>query len=546
MNTIESSIMELGLISQMVYGDLKENKEIGVTDTFKDDKGHNVKLNNTYKVIDYVDNDDTDMQALLLERGEANNNGDFKGSGNYVLAFRGTESRVDIEVDAIIGLGNINIQYSYALEFTYKALAKIAKDKNCSIEEAKSHLTLTGHSLGGILTQQVGANLHIEGYAYNPYGVDRLLSLPPNYPGISDMFLSIALYKIMKAVGLTKVHANWAYEHISTISYQDEGAINGDILSNWATNISSAHLGKFIPIFGKNLGLDAHFIASLNYAISEYNDILKHFNSNVTYKELTNAYLATAIVHQGKGYETLQNEFKKLGVFEAADNSLNLQALSQNSPISEIFPNSSIPISALYSLVHLNPFIVSGVDSPVYKELEKYKDEYSDDYIEDKAKMLKKALISKAVSGEYYKDYQSNIELKPLFDESRQITDSPNNQFIFGTNKNDDIENIKSKLNPDTHTKIYALAGDDNIKIVGGSAYIEAGSGNDTIDLRSSKGENTVYGGVNNGKDSDNDGDDTIYAGQEKDTIYGGNDTLYGNEGNDILEGGSGNDRKAI
>lgn len=160
--------------------------------------------------------------------------------------------------------------------------------------------------------------------------------------------------------------------------------------------------------------------------------------------------------------------------------------------------------------------------------------------------MLKKALISKAVSGEYYKDYQSNIELKPLFDESRQITDSPNNQFIFGTNKNDDIENIKSKLNPDTHTKIYALAGDDNIKIVGGSAYIEAGSGNDTIDLRSSKGENTVYGGVNNGKDSYNDGDDTIYAGQEKDTIYGGNDTLYGNEGNDILEGGSGNDRKAI
>ena len=300
MNTIESSIMELGLISQMVYGDLKENKEIGVTDTFKDDKGHNVKLNNTYKVIDYVDNDDTDMQALLLERGEANNNGDFKGSGNYVLAFRGTESRVDIEVDAIIGLGNINIQYSYALEFTYKALAKIAKDKNCSIEEAKSYLTLTGHSLGGILTQQVGANLHIEGYAYNPYGVDRLLSLPPNYPGISDMFLSIALYKIMKAVGLTKVHANWAYEHISTISYQDEGAINGDILSNWATNISSAHLGKFIPIFGKNLGLDAHFIASLNHAISEYNDILKHFNSNVTYKELTNAYLAAAILHQGK------------------------------------------------------------------------------------------------------------------------------------------------------------------------------------------------------------------------------------------------------
>lgn len=476
---------------------------------------------------------------------KTDNNGKFKESGNYVVAFRSTGEVWDGVVDLKIGFKNINEQYADALDFTNKALTKISNDKQCSIDEAKSYLTLTGHSLGGILTQQIGTNLGIKGYAYNPYGVDRLLSLPPN-PDSKQIFHSIALYEIMKAVGLTKVHANWAYEHISTISYQDEGAINGDMLSNWATNISSAHLGKFIPIFGKNLGLDAHFIASLNHAISEYNDILKHFNSNVTYKELTSAYLATAIVHQGKGYETLQNEFKKLGVFEAADNSLNLQALSQNSPISEIFPNSSIPISALYSLVHLNPFIVSGVDSPAYKELEKYKDEYSDDHVKDKAKMLKKVLISKAVSGEYYKDYKSNIELKPLFDESGQITDSPNNQFIFGTNKNDDIENIKSKLNLDTHTKIYALAGDDNIKIVGGSAYIEAGSGNDTIDLRSSKGENTVYGGVNNGKDSDNDGDDTIYAGQGKDTIYGGDDTLYGNEGNNILEGGSGNDRKAI
>ncbi len=151
MNTIESSIMELGLISQIVYGDLKENKEIGVTDTFKDDKGHNVKLNNTYKVIDYVDNDDTDMQALLLERGETDNNDNFKGSGEHVLAFRGTKGWVDIGVDGIIGLGNINIQYCHAEDFTQKALTKIASDKGCSIDEVKNYLTLTGHSLGGIL-----------------------------------------------------------------------------------------------------------------------------------------------------------------------------------------------------------------------------------------------------------------------------------------------------------------------------------------------------------------------------------------------------------
>ena len=532
MRAEEQIITEMGKLAQMAYkSPNQDNFKVGavLSDFIDDDNGIKYKLNSKYRVIDYVD-EQTDMQALLLERGETNGNGEFKGSGNYVLAFRGTESRVDIKVDAIIGLGNINIQYGYALEFTYKALAKIAKDKNCSIEEAKSYLTLTGHSLGGILTQQVGANLHIEGYAYNPYGVDRLLSLPPNYPGISDMFLSIALYKIMKAVGLTKVHANWAYEHISTISYQDEGAINGDMLSNWATNISSAHLGKFIPIFGKNLGLDAHFIASLNHAISEYNDILKHFNSNVTYKELTNAYLAAAILHQGKGHETLQNEFKKLGVFEAADNSLSLDIITSTLNLQSAFSPKHIPTPALYALVHLNLFIVSGVDSPAYKELEKYKDEYSDNYIQDKADMFKKALDGgAAINGTYFKDYETNLIL-----DSRELDNGAEDfigiyrEYHFGTNSNDTIETIKTETDLEQNY-IYSLAGDDNIKIVGGSAYIEAGSGNDTIDLRSSKGENTVYGGVNNGKDNDDDGDDTIYAGQGKDTIYGGTgfDTYY-------------------
>ena len=549
MRAEEQIITEMGKLAQMAYkSPNQDNFKVGavLSDFIDDDNGIKYKLNSKYRVIDYVD-EQTDMQALLLERGETNGNGEFKGSGNYVLAFRGTESRVDIKVDAIIGLGNINIQYGYALEFTYKALAKIAKDKNCSIEEAKSYLTLTGHSLGGILTQQVGANLHIEGYAYNPYGVDRLLSLPPNYPGISDMFLSIALYKIMKAVGLTKVHANWAYEHISTISYQDEGAINGDMLSNWATNISSAHLGKFIPIFGKNLGLDAHFIASLNHAISEYNDILKHFNSNVTYKELTNAYLAAAILHQGKGHETLQNEFKKLGVFEAADNSLSLDIITSTLNLQSAFSPKHIPTPALYALVHLNLFIVSGVDSPAYKELEKYKDEYSDNYIQDKADMFKKALDGgAAINGTYFKDYETNLIL-----DSRELDNGAEDfigiyrEYHFGTNSNDTIETIKTETDLEQNY-IYSLAGDDNIKIVGGSAYIEAGSGNDTIDLRSSKGENTVYGGVNNGKDSDNDGDDTIYAGQGKDTIYGGNgkDTIYtdNDDKKDLLYGGTGFD----
>ena len=541
MRAEEQIITEMGKLAQMAYKKLGGDGGYNVKDIIPnfEDEGKTYKLNLNYKILDFI-NTPNDTQALLLERGETNGNGEFKGIGNYVVAFRGTGEVWDGVVDLRIGFKNINEQYADALDFTNKALTKISNDKQCSIDEAKSYLTLTGHSLGGILTQQIGANLGIKGYAYNPYGVDRLLSLPPN-PDSKQIFHSIALYEIMKAVGLTKVHANWAYEHISTISYQDEGAINGDILSNWATNISSAHLGKFIPIFGKNLGLDAHFIASLNHVISEYNDILKHFNSNVTYKELTNAYLATAIVHQGKGYETLQSEFKKIGVFESKDDSLNLDIITTTLNLQNAFSPKHITIPALYTLIHLNPFIVSGIDFPAYKELKKYKDEYSDNYIQDKAVMFKKALDGKAaINGIYFKDYETNLDL-----DTTQDFNGMYDEYHFGTNSNDTIEPMGTNISLDKN-RIYALGGDDHIKAPNGSNYIEAGSGNDTIDLRGSEGKNTVYGGVNNGKDNDDDGDDTIYAGQGKDTIYGGNgkDTIYtdNDDKKDLLYGGQGFD----
>jgi type I secretion target GGXGXDXXX repeat protein domain protein len=353
-----------------------------------------------------------------------------------------------------------------------------------------------------------------------------------------------AIATILKAFGIYSSSAEeFAKNNIYNISYQDEGNLNGDFLSNLATGIISKHLGSVIPISGKDVGwfLTGHSIVSLNNAISEYNSILKHFNSNVTYKELTNAYLATAIVHQGKGYETLQSEFKKIGVFESKDDSLNLDIITTTLNLQNAFSPTHITTPALYALVHLNPFIVSGVDSPAYKELEKYKDEYSDNYIQDKAVMFKKALDGKAaINGIYFKDYESNLDLDTTKDFNGMY-----DEYHFGTNSNDTIEPIGTKISLDKN-RIYALGGDDHIKAPNGSNYIEAGSGNDTIDLRGSKGENTVYGGVNNGKDNDDDGDDTIYAGQGKDTIYGGNgkDTIYtdNDDKEDLLYGGTGFD----
>ena len=114
----------------------------------------------------------------------------------------------------------------------------------------KSNLTLAGHSLGGILTAQIVSYLHLKGYAYDPFGAN---------------LLSYKRYK-----KYSNIINNWADKNIYTISYQDEGLINGDILSN----LIGFHLGKFIPILGKNVGLDGHGIDVLNNAIKEHKDII--------------------------------------------------------------------------------------------------------------------------------------------------------------------------------------------------------------------------------------------------------------------------------
>lgn len=93
----EQIITEIGLLSQMAYQNAGKGK-FGIGNIVNDfeDEGKIYKLNSKYRVVDYADNNGTDMQALLLERGEINGNGEFQGSGNYMLAFRGTKGKVDI------------------------------------------------------------------------------------------------------------------------------------------------------------------------------------------------------------------------------------------------------------------------------------------------------------------------------------------------------------------------------------------------------------------------------------------------------------------
>ena len=443
MNTLENTITTMGLLSKEAYN--VGNFQIGAGITAN---------NKTYKVVNFADTAN-DFQALLLQ----------DESGKFVMAFRGTErdSTLDWLNNAGIGLANINEQYNDAKEFLDKAFIKIAEDKKCSIEEVKNYLVLTGHSLGGILTQQVGATYGIKGYAFNPYGTDRLLSLPSSLStGIAS---NILLEKVMSAVGLTKANAQWAYEHIYNISYQDEGLLNGDILSNLATELSSNHLGHFIPILGENVGFgEGHYMGTLNTAIAEYNEIVKKFDNSCRYEDITNMYLSTAIIH-GNGYEKVKEEFTKLGVYGANDNSLHLDVITPKSSVTSIFSGSNLSTPALYALVNLNPFIVSGIKPRAYTILEKHKDDFTKGYIEDKAKMFKAALTSsRTLDNKYYQDNISGIKIKPMFDNTGIVSSGDiKEQYYFGSNERDIITINSNGVSSNAENKIYTLAGDDTI-----------------------------------------------------------------------------------
>jgi len=332
-------ITTMGIISNEVYDDDKIKKY------FKEHSDPLEANNHTYKVLEHTPPSDTGFNALLLQDTD---------SDKYVIAFRGTAEKLDIFDDALIGLKNHSIEFHEAEAFVGDMIDKhhISKD----------NLTLTGHSLGGILTQAVGAVHEIEGVAFNPYGVDRLLSmpeLPPLGSALTDVsagLLHTGIYKVSSAFGLEAPQTQWAKDHITNVHYVDNGKLNGDPLSNFATNISSKHLGSSLLIHGDNKGFDGHSMVVLNHALAQYNQTLSHFKET-DMQTLSEVYAQT-------GFEKTQEIFKELGVTDASANSLKLENLHDK----EIKDYDLQDPATLYAIEHLNPFTIEG-NLDAYKEM---------------------------------------------------------------------------------------------------------------------------------------------------------------------------------
>ncbi|MDD7423345.1 MAG: hypothetical protein PUK41_08355, partial [Campylobacter hominis] len=450
-------------------------------------------------------------------------------TGEKILAIRGTDAEAsfngldDINNDVLLTLFGGNAQLN-DLERYYEELI------DNGFLSPNEKITVVGHSLGGFLTQYfsvVHNDIVDNAYTFNA----------PGLGGIAENLSGMIVGKDLKNIG-----------NITNI-------IAKDGLS--ATSILGSHAGKEIKVSG-----NSHAIEDLTQILYFYDMAVSNGASeNVVTNYLSGFYNTPNSLFSGSVAKTAQSTISQIeqivgkangandiieicNAYENNNVKFNLDLISPNSSVTSFFSGSNLSTPALYALVNLNPFIVSGIKPRAYTILERYKDDFTKGYIEDKAKMFKAALTSsRTLDNKYYQDNISGIKIKPMFDNTGIVSSGDiKEQYYFGSNERDIITINSNGVSSNAENKIYTLAGDDTIIASKGNNYIEAGSGNDTIDLsRTSKNsKNIVYADIKGSKHSDNknNNNDTIIGGAGTDTIYGGSgfDTYRVGNGDTIYD----------
>jgi Ca2+-binding RTX toxin-like protein len=536
MDTTAKTITTMGILSDLVYND-KKDQDGNPINFFK--YGAELEANGTtYKVIDFVNKPISGLDALLLQDTTTN---------QYVIAFRGTELKAnDILTDLSALTGSIDQ----------------IKDAEAWIEELKQNypineknLTLTGHSLGGILTQAVGADLGIQGYAFNPWGTNVLTSLLPDTKNVAYDVAMGAIYnfleKVLAFVGVESGKAAFAKNNILNISYQDDGKINGDILSNFATGLVSSHLGSFLPIWGENVGLSGHSIGVLNNAIAEYNILLKSFDSSVDFRKLSAMFCANAFTNV-EDYERTRNNIAEI---LNGGKGYDIDVLTGKS-YDYIISLAKTNASYAYALERLNAFVLTGLS---YGHLvDKY--DLDVDYNQRSESYLHHRI-----------DFLINRDESIFYLDTKLGLSAGVNSDVLGPHRDRIVFTDSSYEYNNAYGKSYTditVYGSDKANIITAKSrannYVEGGLGNDVI--TTGMGDDTIYTNANIASQYDKETSSTVnkvYAGDGDDTVYGSNgidviyadsdnssdpeqysetDTVEGRGGSDVIYGGGGND----
>lgn len=166
----EETVTDMSQLADIAY--LPYGASINIGDVYYrnvalSDANGNLKsyyLTSKYTVIDYDNNSKGNgMEAVLLRNDT---------TGQFVISFRGTQEPIDGFYDVTTGLLNLNPQIPDATAFVNDMIDRYGSSEGLS----KSNLTLIGHSLGGILTQAIGADLKIQGYTFNAWSSSNFIN----------------------------------------------------------------------------------------------------------------------------------------------------------------------------------------------------------------------------------------------------------------------------------------------------------------------------------------------------------------------------------
>ena len=153
----------------------------------------------TYQVLDYYSNPITGYQAVAYQH---------TGSKEVVIASRGTELGPDILADAGMVITGANAQMPDARHFVARIKHRI-EETAATEGKPTPRISLTGHSLGGSITQILAYEFNLQGVTFNAYGaVDLGYHIPEgggtqvtNYVRVTDV-VSAASRHVGKVVEL--------------------------------------------------------------------------------------------------------------------------------------------------------------------------------------------------------------------------------------------------------------------------------------------------------------------------------------------------------
>ena len=475
----------------------------------------------------------------------------FRNGNEVNIAIRGTDDGFDVLADLVLGIGGIPEQYA-ALSVFYESL------KSSGVIQSSDQVSVSGHSLGGFLTQVLAAEYQGDFeqiFTFNAPGIGgALLDLLPDYFGIP-----------------------------SNIDIADIINVRGDGFSAIANVGISLGIIEDIQIENSALSYEDHTIKKLTDSLAVFN-LLQQLDSSINVGSYNNIFTVSSNV-ESSSLESVVNSIASLlqvGSFVATDNRealyarisaintelyiapnldnpqlkseyQNLQIVDINSLISTAQSDTTEGYAYRYALENLTPFAITG-SSTLYashnQNGELNAENFSEQYLTDRAAMLQ-WLIKYNESDTEYGDYLSadgfdgNVTYTDLSSEINDGQDLvlkidgdgvaiPYEQIKFGTEYDD---GIAGAANDD---RLYGGGGQDSILGKDGDDYLEGGAGNDT--LYGGDGEDYLDGGTGNDTMSGGDGADTLYGGEGDDRLEAGEEDIYGSGDINILQGGAGND----